>query len=101
MDKSKSGSTPGQASYMGAGGDTLDANTNLDPSLQSGTTPADQQATQEIEQQHTQTEVLPTALTQQRDPARQMDNSGMLKPTGQGPDADLIGASGEDRQDDR
>ncbi|MBI0446123.1 hypothetical protein [Deinococcus sp. DB0503] len=101
MDEGKSGSTPSGASYMGAGGNTPNANTNLDPSLQSGTTPADQQATQEIEQQHTQTEGLSTALTQQSDPARQMDNSGMLKPTGQGPDADLIGASGEDRQDDR
>ncbi|MEW6421830.1 MAG: hypothetical protein AB1511_08895, partial [Deinococcota bacterium] len=95
MDEGKPGSTPGQASYMGAGGSTPDANTNLDPSLQSGTTPADRQATQDIEQQHTEKEGLSSGLEEQSDPARQMDNSGPLKPAGQGHDVNVIGAGSE------
>ena len=35
------------------------------------------------------------------DPARQMDNSGMLSVTGEGEDADVIGASGGDRNENR
>ncbi|GAA5535120.1 hypothetical protein [Deinococcus aluminii] len=97
MDEGKPGSTPEPASYMGAGGDTPDANTNLDPSLQGGTTRADRQATRHIEQQHAETGGLPSGLEDLPDPARQMDNSGMLNPTGEGRDANIIGASGEDR----
>lgn len=89
------------ASYMGATPDTPDTNSNLDPSQQSGTTPADQQATQDIEAQHAGRGGLAQGTANQSDPARQMDNSGMLRPTGEGQDADIIGASGDDRNDDR
>lgn len=101
MDEGKPGSTPQAASYMGAEGDTPDANTNLDASLQGATSRADQQATRNIEQQHTETDGLPAGLGAQSDPAKQMDNSGLLDPTGEGRDADIIGASGEDRNEER
>ncbi|WP_034386273.1 hypothetical protein [Deinococcus sp. YIM 77859] len=98
MDEKRRGET---ASYMGATPNTPDTNSNLDVSQQGGTTPADRRATQEIVEQHAESGGLSSGMTGQSDPARQMDNSGMLRPAGQGQDADLIGASGDDRNEER
>lgn len=101
MDEGKPARTPETASYMGATPDAPDTNTNLSPAVQGGpVTDADQQATQTVEDQHAEGG-LPAALEDQPDPARQMDNSGMLDPTGEGDGADIIGASGDDRNEDR
>lgn len=101
MDEGKSGRTPATASYMGATPDAPDTNTNLDPGVQGGpATEADRQATQEVQDHHTGGG-LPAAAGEQSDPARQMDNSGMLNPAGEGDGADIIGASGDDRNGDR
>ncbi|EYB69354.1 hypothetical protein DEIPH_ctg008orf0077 [Deinococcus phoenicis] len=110
MDEGKPGDAPTRspettASYMGGEGQTPDANTNLDPNLQGGSTGADRQAARTIEQQHTQRGGLPAGLDAQSDPARQMDNSGMLDPKGEGARADdgaeIIGESGDDRNEQR
>ena len=101
MDEGKPASTPETASYMGATPDAPDTNTNLDASVPGGPlTGADQQATQAIEDQHAQ-EGLPAGVQGQSDPARQMDNSGLLRPSGEGDGADIIGASGTDRNGER
>ncbi|MFC4427812.1 hypothetical protein [Deinococcus navajonensis] len=78
------------------------ANTNLDANLQGGpATAADQAATQTITDQSAQPGGLPSGIEEQSDPAKQMDNSGMLNPNGEGQDADIMGASGLDRNNDR
>lgn len=93
--------TPESASYMGATPDAPDTNTNLDAGVQGGpVTDSDQQATQDIEEQHAEGG-LPGAVRDQSDPAKQMDNSGMLNPAGEGDGASIIGASGDDRNADR
>ncbi|SMB96003.1 hypothetical protein [Deinococcus hopiensis] len=91
-----SGKTPaGGASYMGATPESPDANTNLDSNLATGPqTAVDRAAMQTIHGQGTETGAMP-------DPARQSDNSGMVRPTGDTEDADIIGASGNDRNGDR
>lgn len=74
------------------------ANTNLDATLQGGpTTAADQAATQNITAQSAQPGGMPSGIENQSDPAKQMDNSGLLHPTGEGEDAAIMGASGLDR----
>ncbi|WP_102125593.1 hypothetical protein [Deinococcus planocerae] len=101
MDERNKGAGETNESYMGAGDNAPDANTNLDASMPGGpATQADQNATETIEDQHQgsgQSGALPA--DGQSDPARQMDNSGMVNPTGEGRDADIIGASGNDRND--
>ncbi|MFC4639083.1 hypothetical protein [Deinococcus hohokamensis] len=78
------------------------ANTNLDPTLQGGpATAADQAATQTITQQSAQPGGLPSGIEEQSDPAKQMDNSGLLNPSGEGEDAEIMGASGLDRNDSK
>lgn len=102
MDDSKRGDAPQTgASYMGATGDAPDANTNLDPDMQGGESGADRQATNSIEDRHTESRGLGSGENEQSDPARQMDNSGMVDTTGQGEDSDIIGASGDDRNAER
>lgn len=95
------GKTPhGGASYMGATPESPDANTNLDPSLTTGPqTAADRDAMQTVHDQGTEAGGMPDAALP--DPMRQNDNSGMLNPTGEGEDASIIGASGNDRNDER
>lgn len=102
MDDSKPGSTPETgASYMGATGDTPDTNTNLDPGQQGGESGADRQATEIIQDRHTESRGLGSGENEQSDPARQMDNSGMVSPAGEGHGADIMGASGDDRNEGR
>ncbi|MBB5235718.1 hypothetical protein [Deinococcus budaensis] len=99
MTDPKSPQTADPASYMGATPEAPDTNTNLDAAVPGGpATPADRQATDTIEEQHADGG-LPGAVEGQSDPARQMDNSGMLRPTGEGDGAAIIGASGDDRND--
>lgn len=86
--------------HTGNATSTHGANTNLDSSMQGGAgTAADAAATQDAVEQHQQ-QGLPNAIEGQSDPAKQMDNSGMLNPTGEGSDADQMGASGVDRNSD-
>ncbi|BDP43122.1 hypothetical protein DAETH_30910 [Deinococcus aetherius] len=103
MDERNKGSGATNESYMGAGDNAPDANTNLDPSLPGGpATQADRNATQAVEDRYAgsgQSGALPA--DGQSDPARQMDNSGMLSPGGEGHEADIIGASGDDRNENR
>lgn len=103
MDERNKGAGATNESYMGAGDNAPDANTNLDPSLPGGAaTGADREATQDIHDQHAgsgQASAVP--VDGQSDPARQMDNSGMTSPTGEGQDAEIIGASGDDRNEKR
>lgn len=102
MDDSNRGDAPHTgASYMGATGDTPDANTNLDPDMQGGESGADRRATGDIHDRHTESRGLGSGENGQSDPARQMDNSGMLNPMGEGEDSDIIGASGDDRNAER
>ncbi|ACO45044.1 hypothetical protein DEDE109153_13370 [Deinococcus deserti] len=76
------------------------ANTNLDPNLQGGpTTAADQAATQEITHQDAQPGGMPEGILDQSDPARQMDNSGLLRPSAEGADAAIMGGSGHARNE--
>ncbi|MFB9990714.1 hypothetical protein ACFFLM_01750 [Deinococcus oregonensis] len=104
---SSTSSTPATSStpetmenHTGSATSTHGANTNLDPSMQGGAgTAADKAATQDAVEQHQQ-QGLPTGIAGQSDPAKQMDNSGMLNPTGEGSDADQMGASGVDRNSD-
>ena len=99
MTDPKSPQTADPASYMGATPEAPDTNTNLDADVPGGpATAADQQATDTIEEQHAEGG-LPGAARDQSDPAKQMDNSGMLSPTGEGDGASIIGASGDDRND--
>lgn len=87
------------ASYMGATPAAPDANTNLNADLPTGPqTDADRQAAGEVRAQHAD-RGLPAGTQDQQDSARQMDNSGLLGPDGTGPDADRMGASGEDRNE--
>ena len=92
-----------QESYMGGSGDQPDITTNLDPDVPGGpTTAADRAATEAATDGYEgsgQSGAIPT--DNQSDPARQMDNSGMLNPSGEGQDADIIGASGDDRNENR
>ena len=103
MDERTKGSGETNESYMGAGDNAPDANTNLDPSLPGGpATEADRNATEAVEDSHAgsgQSGALPEGG--QSDPARQMDNSGMVSPSGEGQDAEIIGASGDDRNENR
>lgn len=93
MTDPKSPPTADPASYMGATPEAPDTNTNLDSAVPGGpATAADQQATDTIEEQHGE-----GGGQTPPDPARQMDNSGLLNPTGQGDGASIIGASGDDR----
>lgn len=102
MNEGKPGPTSEPASYMGATPDQPDTNTNLSPDQPGGpVTPADRRATRAIENQHAEPEGLPAGVEDQSDPAKQMDNSGLLDPEGTGPGADVMGASGEDRNEDR
>jgi len=95
MTGDNSGNPSDGASYMGSTPEAPDANTNLDPSLTTGPqTGADQAAMRTIHEQGTEAGGMP-------DPARQSDNSGMVSPTGDTGDADIIGASGNDRQSER
>ncbi|UQN07312.1 hypothetical protein [Deinococcus sp. QL22] len=107
MGEGKPSSTPSTTSstpetmenHTGNATSTHGANTNLDPSMQGGAgTAADAAATENVVEQHQQG--LPTGIAGQSDPAKQMDNSGMLNPTGEGSDADQMGASGVDRNSD-
>ncbi|WP_216324816.1 hypothetical protein [Deinococcus aestuarii] len=101
MDERNKGAGETNESYMGAGDNAPDANTNLGPGVPgSPVTGADREATGAITESHAdsgQEGALPA--DEQSDPARQMDNSGMLKPTGEGRDAGIIGASGDDRNE--
>ncbi|WP_027461491.1 hypothetical protein [Deinococcus murrayi] len=107
-DRNNNGKTdPGThgASYMGADS-TPDTNTNLDPSAPGGPqTAADREAAGEVTEQHAQGG-LAGGLAATPDPTRQNDNSGMLQPglTARDEDADgadIIGQSGNDRNDPR
>ena len=97
-----------QESYMGGSGDQPDITTNLDPDVPGGpATAADRAATEDARKGYEgsgQEGAIPdehSPADTQSDPARQMDNSGMLSPSGEGQDADIIGASGEDRNENR
>lgn len=94
MTGGNSGDSSDGASYMGSTPEAPDANTNLDPNLTTGPqTEADRAAMQTVHEQGTEAGGMP-------DPARQSDNSGMASPTGDTADADIIGASGNDRNED-
>ncbi|MCP2015127.1 hypothetical protein L1280_002288 [Deinococcus sp. HSC-46F16] len=93
------------ASYMGADS-APDTNTNLDPSVAGGPqTGADREAAEDVADQYAQGS-LSGGLAATPDPTRQNDNSGMLQPglTPRDEDADgadVIGQSGDDRNDER
>lgn len=94
MTGGNSGDSSDRASYMGATPESPDANTNLDPNLSTGPqTAADRAAMRTVHEQGTEAGGMP-------DPARQSDNSGMVRPTGDTGDADIIGASGNDRNNE-
>lgn len=105
MDERNKGAGATNESYMGAGDNAPDANSNLDPSMPGGpTTEADRNATADIQNQYADSGEagdVPGVPGAQSDPARQMDNSGMVSPTGEGQDSDIIGASGNDRNENR
>lgn len=100
MGEGKPSSTPGTSeTYDGSATETHGANTNLDPNMQGGpSTAADRSATEEVVHQNSE-QGVPTGLDQVPDPAKQMDNSGMLRPSGEGDGADIIGASGDSRNE--
>mgnify|MGYP000026383503 CR=1 FL=1 len=107
MGEGKPSSTPTTpATHTGSDHATQGANTNLSATFQGGpTTPGDRAATQQItEQEGAGQEAqggLPAGMAAQSDPARTMDNSGMLRPTGQGEDAEIMGSSGVDDEADQ
>jgi len=97
MDDRKPPQPADPASYMGATPEAPDTNTNLDADVPGGpVTQADQQATDTIEEQHGE-----GSGQTPPDPAKQMDNSGLLVPSGEGDGASIIGASGDDRNEKR
>ena len=112
MGEGKPSSTPTTpATHTGSDHATQGANTNLSATLQGGpTTPGDRAATQQIAEQEGAGQEgggqearggLPAGMAAQSDPARTMDNSGMLRPTGQGEDAEIMGSSGVDDEADQ
>lgn len=101
MGEGKPSSTPGtRETYDGSATETHGANTNLDPNMQGGpSTAADRAATEDVVDQRSE-QGTPGGLAEMPDPARQMDNSGLLRPSGEGDGADIIGASGDSRNED-